>query len=76
MNILAIIKGYFGISGVISPTLAPEAVEDSQSRAQASTRNIPKSQTHTHAADMLACTGQILSHAITGNVLIDMNSYI
>jgi hypothetical protein len=38
MNILVIIKGYFGIPGVISPTLAPEAVEDSQSRAQASTK--------------------------------------
>jgi hypothetical protein len=31
-------QGYFGIPGVISPTLAPEAVGDSQSRAQASTR--------------------------------------
>jgi hypothetical protein len=55
---LVIIKGYFGILGVISPTLAPEAVEDSQSRAQASTMNIPKSQTHILIkTDMLACIG-------------------
>jgi hypothetical protein len=38
MYILVIIKGYFGIPGVISPKLAPEAVGDSQSRAQASTK--------------------------------------
>jgi hypothetical protein len=59
MNILIIIKGYFGIPGVISPTLAPEAVEDSQSHAQTSTRNIPKSKTHMLIKnDMLACIGQ------------------
>jgi hypothetical protein len=59
MNILIIIKGYFGIPGVISPALAPEAVEDSQSHAHTSTRNIPKSQTHMLIKnDMLACTGQ------------------
>jgi hypothetical protein len=56
---LVIIKGYFGIPGVISLTLAPEAVEDSQSRAQTSIMNIPKSQTHILIkTDMLACTGQ------------------
>jgi hypothetical protein len=38
MYILVITKGYFGIPGVISLTLAPEAVGDSQSRAQAPTR--------------------------------------
>jgi hypothetical protein len=55
---LVIIKGYFGIPGVISLTLAPEAVEDSQSHAQASTINIPKSQTHILIkTDMLACIG-------------------
>jgi hypothetical protein len=30
---------------------------------------------HTHEADMLACTGQILSHANIGNVLFDIYSY-
>jgi hypothetical protein len=38
MCILVITKEYFGILGVISPTLAPKAVGDSQSRAQASTK--------------------------------------
>jgi hypothetical protein len=64
-------KGYFGIPGVISPTLAPEVVEDSQSRAQTSIMNIPKSQTHILIkTDMLACIG--LSHAIISNVLFDI----
>jgi hypothetical protein len=54
---LDIIKGYFGIPGVISPTLAPEAVGDSQSRAQASTKY---TRVPTHIlikTDMLACIG-------------------
>jgi hypothetical protein len=58
MYMLVIIKGYFGIPGVISPTLAPEAVEDSQSHAQASTKYTKVPNSHTHKTDMLACTGQ------------------
>jgi hypothetical protein len=35
--------------------------------------NIPKSQnSYAHEADMLACPRQILSHAIIGNVLLDI----
>jgi hypothetical protein len=49
---------------------------DSQSRAQASTEYTKVPNLHTHEADMLACTGQILSHAIIGNVLIDIYSSI
>jgi hypothetical protein len=63
-------KGYFGIPEVISPTLAPEAVGDLQSHAQASTKytKVPNSYTHkidmlvpnlcTHKNVMLACIGQ------------------
>jgi hypothetical protein len=54
---LVIIKRYFGIPGVISPTLAPKAVEDSQSRAQTSKKYTKVPNLHTHEADMLACIG-------------------
>jgi hypothetical protein len=57
MYILVIINGYFGIPGVISPTLAPEAVGDSQSRAQASTKYTKVPNSYIHKIDMLACIG-------------------
>jgi hypothetical protein len=44
---------------VISPTLAPEAVGDSQSRTQASTKYTKVLNSHTHEADMLASMGNL-----------------
>jgi hypothetical protein len=52
-------RGYFGIPGVISPTLAPEAVGDSQSRAQASTKYTKVPTSYTHKTYMLAFMGNL-----------------